>query len=105
MTDFEKNVQGVCSIFFSLSETYELKRQQHLTELNKKEEDMRQAFVIRVKEKEAHLKDTEKEVVIILHYQCYCYLVDNTAGDCHDHGRMQSVPITTKVLSSNPVHG
>ena len=57
-----KSFQGICSIFFSLSETYELKRQQHLTELNKKEEDMRQAFVIRVKEKEAHLKETEKEV-------------------------------------------
>ncbi|XP_063414236.1 septin-11-like [Mytilus trossulus] len=46
----------------SLSETYELKRQQHLTELSRKEEEMRQAFVIRVKEKEAHLKDTEKEL-------------------------------------------
>lgn len=74
-----KSFQGICSIFSSLSETYELKRQQHLSELNKKEKDMRQAFVIRVKEKEAHLKDTEKEVVIILHYQCFCFLVNNTA--------------------------
>lgn len=50
--------------FFSLSETYELKRQQHLSELQKKEEEMRQTFVIRVKEKEAELKDAEKEVKI-----------------------------------------
>jgi hypothetical protein len=95
-----KSFKGVCSIFFSLSETYELKRQQHLTELNKKEEDMRQAFVIRVKEKEAHLKDTEKEVVIILHYQCICYLVDNTAGDCHGRGRMVVGFPTTCALSA-----
>ncbi|KAK3099977.1 hypothetical protein FSP39_012791 [Pinctada imbricata] len=46
----------------SLSETYELKRQQHLSELQKKEDEMRQTFVIRVKEKEAQLKDTEKEL-------------------------------------------
>ena len=102
MKDFEikmfKSFQGVCSIFFSLSETYELKRQQHLTELNKKEEDMRQAFVIRVKEKEAHLKDTEKEVVIILHYQCMCYLVDNTAGD--GRGRMVVGFPTTCAISA-----
>ncbi|CAI9734665.1 septin-11-like isoform X2 [Octopus vulgaris] len=46
----------------SLSETYELKRQQHMNELQKKEEEMRQTFVIRVKEKEAELKDAEKEL-------------------------------------------
>ena len=48
---------------FSLSETYELKRQQHLTDLQKKEDEMRQTFVIRVKEKEAQLKEQEKEVL------------------------------------------
>jgi len=41
----------------SLSETYELKRQEHITNLQKKEEEMRQTFVIRVKEKEGELKD------------------------------------------------
>ncbi|KAL5011721.1 hypothetical protein ScPMuIL_010272 [Solemya velum] len=46
----------------SLSETYELKRQQHLSELQKREEEMRQTFVIRVKEKEAELKEAEKEL-------------------------------------------
>ena len=49
---------------FSLSETYELKRQQHLADLQRKEDEMRQTFVIRVKEKEAQLKETEKEVRI-----------------------------------------
>ncbi|XP_046579438.1 septin-11-like isoform X3 [Haliotis rubra] len=46
----------------SLSETYELKRQQHISDLQKKEEEMRQTFVIRVKEKEAELKEAEKEL-------------------------------------------
>ncbi|ESO93692.1 hypothetical protein LOTGIDRAFT_182098 [Lottia gigantea] len=46
----------------SLSETYELKRQQHVTDLQKKEEEMRQTFVIRVKEKEGELKDSEKDL-------------------------------------------
>ncbi|KAK3610134.1 hypothetical protein CHS0354_039915 [Potamilus streckersoni] len=46
----------------SLSETYEEKRSQHLAELQKKEDEMRQTFVIRVKEKEAELKESEKEL-------------------------------------------
>jgi hypothetical protein len=55
--------QYKCLILYcSLSETYELKRTQHLAELQKKEEEMRQTFVIRVKEKESELKDSEKEV-------------------------------------------
>lgn len=46
----------------SLSETYELKRQQHKTDLQKIEDEMRQTFVIRVKEKETELKEAEKEI-------------------------------------------
>ena len=46
----------------SLQETYEAKRTEHLKELQKKEEEMRQMFVVRVKEKEAELKEAEKEV-------------------------------------------
>ena len=46
----------------SLSETYEVKRQEHISTLQKKEDEMRQMFVIRVKEKEAELKEAEKEV-------------------------------------------
>ena len=38
------------------------KRDEHVKELQKKEEEMRQMFVVRVKEKEADLKDAEKEV-------------------------------------------
>lgn len=37
-------------------------------ELQKKEEEMRQMFVQRVKEKEAELKEAEKEVLML---KCY----------------------------------
>lgn len=40
-------------------------------ELQKKEEEMRQMFVQRVKEKEAELKEAEKEVHR-QHNQCLC---------------------------------
>lgn len=46
----------------SLQETYEQKRSQHLAELQRKEDEMRQMFVVRVKEKESELKEAEKEV-------------------------------------------
>ncbi|XP_054721526.1 septin-2-like [Uloborus diversus] len=46
----------------SFQETYEQKRQEHLQELQRKEEEMRQMFVVRVKEKESELKDAEKEL-------------------------------------------
>lgn len=47
---------------FSLQEVYELKRNEHLNELQKKEDEMRQMFVHRVKDKEGELKKSEKEV-------------------------------------------
>jgi len=50
-----------CSVR-SLQETYEKKKQEHVAEMQKKEEDMRQMFVVRVKEKESELKEAEKEV-------------------------------------------
>lgn len=46
----------------SFQETYEQKRQEHLQELQRKEDEMRQTFVLRVKEKESELKDAEKEL-------------------------------------------
>ncbi|CAG2177456.1 unnamed protein product [Oppiella nova] len=46
----------------SFQETYEQRRAAHLTELQRKEEEMRQGFVLRVKEKEAELKEAEKEL-------------------------------------------
>ncbi|XP_076021064.1 septin-8-A-like isoform X1 [Genypterus blacodes] len=45
---------------FSLQETYEAKRKEFLVELQRKEEDMRQMFVNKVKETEAELKEKEK---------------------------------------------
>uniref|UniRef100_A0A665W5G1 Septin n=1 Tax=Echeneis naucrates TaxID=173247 RepID=A0A665W5G1_ECHNA len=47
---------------FSLQETYEAKRKEFLGELQRKEEEMRQMFVNKVKETEAELKEKEKEL-------------------------------------------
>ena len=46
----------------SFAEQYTLRRESHLTSLQQKEEEMRQKFVIRVKEKESELKEAEREV-------------------------------------------
>nr|XP_061799143.1 septin-8-like isoform X1 [Nerophis lumbriciformis] len=46
----------------SLQQTYEAKRQEFLVELQRREDEMRQMFVQRVKEKEAELKDAEREL-------------------------------------------
>ncbi|XP_046869789.1 septin 10 [Hypomesus transpacificus] len=46
----------------SLQQTYEAKRQEFLGDLQRREEEMRQMFVLRVKEKEAELKDAEREL-------------------------------------------
>ncbi|TRY85607.1 hypothetical protein DNTS_010178, partial [Danionella cerebrum] len=46
---------------FSLQETYEAKRKEFLGDLQKKEEEMRQMFVSKVKETEAELKEKERE--------------------------------------------
>ncbi|XP_053163582.1 septin-10 isoform X3 [Hemicordylus capensis] len=48
----------------SLQETYEAKRHEFLGELQRKEEEMRQMFVQRVKEKEALLKEAERELQV-----------------------------------------
>jgi len=53
---------AVVCVWRSLQETYEKKKQEHVADMQKKEEDMRQMFVVRVKEKEAELKEAEKEV-------------------------------------------
>ncbi|XP_056430922.1 septin-8 isoform X2 [Hyla sarda] len=47
---------------FSLQETYEAKRKEFLEDLHRKEEEMRQMFVNRVKETEAELKEKEREL-------------------------------------------
>jgi septin 6/8/11 len=46
----------------SFQETYEARRAAHLSELQRKEDEMRQGFVQRVKEKEAELKEAEKDL-------------------------------------------
>ena len=53
-------------LFFigNFAEQYNMRRENHLSSLQQKEEEMRQKFVIRVKEKEAELKEAEKEVRI-----------------------------------------
>ena len=51
-------------VLCSLQETYEAKRKEFLGDLQRKEEEMRQMFVSKVKETEAELKEKEKEVRI-----------------------------------------
>jgi len=46
----------------SFAETYTMRRESHLQSLQEREEEMRQKFVLRVKEKEAELKDSEREL-------------------------------------------
>lgn len=46
----------------SFQQTFEAKRSNHVAELQAKEDEVRQMFVVRVKEKEAELKESEKEV-------------------------------------------
>uniref|UniRef100_A0A8C5QKM0 Septin n=1 Tax=Leptobrachium leishanense TaxID=445787 RepID=A0A8C5QKM0_9ANUR len=47
---------------FSLQETYEAKRKEFLGDLQRKEEEMRQMFVSKVKETEGELKEKEREL-------------------------------------------
>lgn len=56
----------------SFQQTFEAKRSNHLAELQSKEDEMRQMFVLRVKEKESELKDNEKEVS---GFYCLIYFV------------------------------
>lgn len=51
----------------SLQETYEAKRKEFLSELQRKEEEMRQMFVNKVKETELELKEKEREVCVRPH--------------------------------------
>lgn len=50
----------------SFQHAFEAKRSNHLQELQQKEDEMRQLFVVRVKEKESELKDAEKDVSVVL---------------------------------------
>lgn len=56
-------ILGLSSVgLHSLQETYEAKRKEFLSELQRKEEEMRQMFVNKVKETELELKEKEREV-------------------------------------------
>ena len=46
----------------TFAEQYTMRRESHLNSLQQREEEMRQKFVIRVKEKESELKEAEREV-------------------------------------------
>ena len=86
----------------SFAETYTMRRESHLQSLHEREEEMRQKFVMRVKEKEAELKEAERELhakfdklkVIKISVQCCgsfwgcCARLDfnYSALRCADHG-------------------
>ena len=55
----------------SLQETYELRRQEYMKNIQGREEQMRQSFVNKVKEKEAELKQAEQEVKCL--WKCYLF--------------------------------
>lgn len=58
----------------SFQTAFEAKRNNHMQELLQKEEEMRQMFLVRVREKEAELKEAEKEVSripTIKHFQFF----------------------------------
>ncbi|XP_074820432.1 septin-10 isoform X4 [Natator depressus] len=61
-TDSKKSISHSNTSVESLQETYEAKRHEFFGELQRKEEEMRQMFVQRVKEKEAILKEAEREL-------------------------------------------
>ncbi|XP_067419729.1 septin-10 isoform X1 [Emydura macquarii macquarii] len=61
-TDSKKSISHSYASVESLQETYEAKRHEFFGELQRKEEEMRQMFVQRVKEKEAILKEAEREL-------------------------------------------
>lgn len=56
------SLSAASNLISSLQETYEAKRKEFLLDLQRKEEEMRQMFVNKVKETEAELKEKEKEV-------------------------------------------
>lgn len=59
----------------SFQKTFETKRSTHLLELQHKEDEMRQMFVVRVKEKESELKEAEKEVIITFRIYSHVYKI------------------------------
>ena len=54
-------INGKC---MSISETYEAKHMELKAEIQKKEDEIKEVFVAKVKAKEAELKEAEREVLI-----------------------------------------
>ena len=54
----------------SLQETYQQRRETQTKELKQKEEEIRQMFFLRVKEKENQLKESDKEVSVEINVYC-----------------------------------
>ena len=61
----------------SISETYEAKQTEQKAEIQKKEDEIKEAFVAKVKAKEAELKDAEREVSFV---DFRFFVVDNLSG-------------------------
>lgn len=83
----------------SLQETYELRRQEYMKNIQGREEQMRQSFVNKVKEKEAELKQAEQEVKCL--WKCYLFGISKK-----NTGRTQIVvhpPIIFLLGDSNSV--
>ena len=65
----------------NFAEQYATRRESHLTALQSKEEEMRQKFVIRVKEKESELKEAEREVIMpYLGMKGFLFLISELRG-------------------------
>lgn len=66
----KNNLHNISIIWqVSFQQTFETKRSNHLAELQNKEDEMRQMFVLRVKEKESELKENEKDVSTTLNWK------------------------------------
>lgn len=88
------------TLISSLQETYEAKRKEFLLDLQRKEEEMRQMFVNKVKETEAELKEKEKEVRMDVSRNQFLELFDlfKPLTDCRT---LPVVSSSTRGLSSS----
>ncbi len=59
---FADNNTGIGGKSMSISESYEARHTEQKAEIQKKEDEIKEAFVAKVKAKEAELKDAEREV-------------------------------------------
>lgn len=67
-TDVDSDNQPV-----SFQQIFEAKRSAHMEQLQHDEDEMREMFVVRVKEKEAELKEIEREVILTTYVDRCCF--------------------------------